>query len=202
MDVKTAFLNRELDKERDLYRLTHWLYHQIEWAQSVPSQTIHLWSQAIVKAVVLEAPRLNHLFRFWDDWGGPLCVHKRSKKSILILSLYVDDILLAGNEMSFIVTTREWLSSQFEIKDMGEANYVLGIKIVRDCSDKLLYLSQQTYIAKVLEHCYMNNAKPIDTPIEKGFPLTLNHCPKNEEKNNQMSKVLYVSSIGSLMYAI
>ena len=66
---------------------------------------------------------------------------KRSKKGILILSLYVDDILLAGNEMSSIVATREWLSSQFEIKDMGEANYVLGVKIVRNRSNKLLCLS-------------------------------------------------------------
>ena len=61
---------------------------------------------------------------------------KRSKKGILILSLYVNDMLLAGNEMSSIVATREWLSSQFEIKDIGEANYMLGVKIVRDRSKK------------------------------------------------------------------
>ena len=48
----------------------------------------------------------------------------------------------------------------------------------------------------------MSNAKPIDTPVEKGFSLTLNHCPKNEEEKNHMSKVLYASAIGSLMYAI
>ncbi|KAK2968233.1 hypothetical protein RJ640_027063 [Escallonia rubra] len=58
------------------------------------------------------------------------CVYvKRSKKNILILSLYVDDILLAGNDMSSIVATKQWLSSTFEMKDMGEANYVLGVKI-------------------------------------------------------------------------
>ena len=127
---------------------------------------------------------------------------KRSKKGILILSLYVNDILLAENEMSSIIATREWLSSQFEIKDMGEANYVLGVKIVKDRSKKLLCLSQQNYIAKVLEHFCMNNVKPIDTPIEKGFSLTLNHCPKNEEEKNQMSKVPYTSAIGSMMYAM
>ena len=60
------------------------------------------------------------------------CVYiKQFKKSILILSLYVDDILLAENDISVIVSTREWLSSQFEIKDMGKANYVLGVKIMR-----------------------------------------------------------------------
>ena len=70
---------------------------------------------------------------------------EQSTGSVLILYM-TDDILIAGNEMSSIVTTREWLSSQFEIKDMGEANYVLGVKIVRDWQKKLLCLSQQTYI--------------------------------------------------------
>ena len=45
---------------------------------------------------------------------------KRSRKSLLILSLYVDDILLAGNDMQMIITTKRWLSSIFEMKDMGE----------------------------------------------------------------------------------
>ena len=49
------------------------------------------------------------------------CVYvKWSRKSLLILSLYVDDILLAGNDMQMIVTTKRWLSSIFEMKDMGE----------------------------------------------------------------------------------
>ena len=102
--------------------------------------------------------------------------------------MYVDDILLVKNDTSVIVATREWLSSQFEIKDMGEANYVLGVKIVRDRSKKLLCLSQETYIKKVLERFHMHNSKPIDTPVDKGFHLILDHCPKNEEEKNKCSK--------------
>ena len=70
------------------------------------------------------------------------CVYvKRSKGSFIILSLYVDDILLAGNDMEMIIATKGWLSSNFEMKDMGEADYILGVKILRDCSKKLLSLS-------------------------------------------------------------
>ena len=70
------------------------------------------------------------------------CVYvKGSRKSLLILSLYVDDILLAGNDMKMIVTSKRWLSSIFEMKDMREANYVLGVKIFRGHSKKLLGLS-------------------------------------------------------------
>ena len=63
----------------------------------------------------------------------------------------MDDILLVGNDMKMIVTTKRWLASIFEMKDMGEANYVLGVKIFRDPSKKLLGLSQETYIKMILE---------------------------------------------------
>ena len=102
------------------------------------------------------------------------CVYlKHSKKSVLILSLYVDDILITGNYMDSIVATKKWLSSTFEIKDMGEAHFVLGIEIVRDRSKKLLGLSQETYIKKILERFHIENSKPIDTPVEKGSALCL-----------------------------
>ena len=76
---------------------------------------------------------------------------KQLGKSLLILFVYVDDILLVGNDMKMIVTTKMWLSSIFEMKDMGEANYVLGVKILRDCSKKLLGFSQKTYIKMILK---------------------------------------------------
>ena len=70
------------------------------------------------------------------------CVYiKRSGGSFLILSLYVDDILLTGNNTGFLVAIKEWLSSNFEMKDMGEANFILGVKIVRNRSKRLLALS-------------------------------------------------------------
>ena len=75
------------------------------------------------------------------------CVYiKRSNIGFIILSLYVDDILITRNDKKLIDVTKKWLSSKFEMKDMGEANYVLGIKIFRDRSKQLLGLSQETYI--------------------------------------------------------
>ena len=83
------------------------------------------------------------------------------------MSLYVDDILLAGNDMEMIIATKGWLSSNVKMKDMGEVDYILGVKILKDRSKKLLGLSQQTYIKKVLECFQMHNCKPIDTPVAK-----------------------------------
>ena len=116
--------------------------------------------------------------------------------------MYEDDILLVGNDMKMIVTTKRWLSSIFEMKDMGEANYVLGVKIFRDRSKKLLGLSQETYIKMILERFRMHNSKPIDTPIEKGHTLSLEDCPKSEKEKREMARVPYASAVGSLMYAM
>ena len=59
---------------------------------------------------------------------------KRSNNHFIILSLYVDDILIAGNYKKLIDMTKKWLSLNFKMNDMGEASYVLGVKILRDRS--------------------------------------------------------------------
>ena len=69
----------------------------------------------------------------------------------IIMSLCVDDILIAGNSKEYINEIKGWLSSNFEMKDMGEATYILGVKISRDRSKKLLSVSQEPYINKILE---------------------------------------------------
>ena len=99
---------------------------------------------------------------------------KWSNEDFLVLSLYVDDILLDGSDMELIVAFKGWLSSTFDMKDMGEANYVLRVKITRDHrSRRLLSMSQQTYISKILKRFCMHNSKPIDTPVDKGCALSL-----------------------------
>jgi hypothetical protein len=56
----------------------------------------------------------------------------------------VDDILLIGNDVQMLNSVKEYLNNNFSMKDMGEAAYILGIKIYRDRSRRLLVLSQST----------------------------------------------------------
>lgn len=118
------------------------------------------------------------------------------------MTLYVDDILIAGNDMEYVNEVKTWLSSQFEMKDMGNATYILGIKISRDRSRRLLYLSQENYINKVLERFGMHACKPSVTPISKGHALSNKMCPKTPEERERMTRVPYRNAIGSLMYAM
>ena len=63
---------------------------------------------------------------------------KKTAKGIIFLILYVDDILLGENNMEMIQTTKQWLFSIFKMKNMGEVMHVLGVKIIKSRSKRLL----------------------------------------------------------------
>jgi len=76
---------------------------------------------------------------------------KVSGSKVIFLILYIDDILLATNDLGLLHETKKFLSRNFEVKDMGEVSYVIGIEIFHNRSQGLLSLSQKTYINKILE---------------------------------------------------
>jgi len=94
-------------------------------------------------------------------------------KGIIFLTLYVDDILLVGNNLEMINATKQWLSSIFELKDMDEVRYVLGMKVIRNSPKKLLGMWQEAYIKRVFESFRMHYSKPVYTPVKKNRTLSL-----------------------------
>ena len=131
------------------------------------------------------------------------CIYlKCSNNSFIILSLYVDDILITGNSKEMINTTKKWLSSNFNMKDMGKVSYVLGVKIIRDLAKWLVDLTQENYIKKMLEHYHMQDCKPTNTYVDRSLSLSRDMFPKTLKEKEKMSKVPYASVVGSLMYAI
>ena len=69
--------------------------------------------------------------------------------SIAFLILYVDDILLIGNDIEFLDSIKGYLNKSFSMKDLGEAAYTLSIKIYIDTLDKIFSMS--TYLDKFLK---------------------------------------------------
>ena len=75
---------------------------------------------------------------------------------VAFLILYVDDILLIGNDIEFLDSIKGYLNKSSSMKDLGEAAYILGIKIYRYRSIRLIGLSQSTYLDKVLKEFKMD----------------------------------------------
>ena len=121
-------------------------------------------------------------FGFEQNLDEP-CVYKRHRdKVIMFLVLYVDDILFIGNDVGVISSVKVWFSSQFDMKDLGEANFILGIKLWRDRKNRMLGLSQVSYIDKVLEWFSMQNSKKGLLPFRHGVPLFDGQRPKTLEE--------------------
>ena len=87
------------------------------------------------------------------------------------------------------------------MKDLGEASYVLGIRIFRDRKNKMLALSQASYIAKILKKYGMQDSKK-GQPMRHGIALSKDMSPKTLEEVDSMRKIPYASAVGSLMYAM
>ena len=87
------------------------------------------------------------------------------------------------------------------MKDLGEASYVLGIKILRDGANGVLKLSQRTYIEKILKRFNTHNCSSTRAPIVKGDKFSKAQCSQNDDEREETSTIPYSSLVGSLMYA-
>ena len=86
------------------------------------------------------------------------------------------------------------------MKDLGEASYILGIKIYRDRSKKIFGLSQSTYIDTVLKRFSMKNFKKGYLPIGHRISLSKKDYPIIPQERERMSRVLYASTVSSIIY--
>ncbi|KAK9125539.1 hypothetical protein Scep_014385 [Stephania cephalantha] len=193
MDVKTAFLNGELDEEiymeqpegfimpgheNKVCRLRKSLYG----LKQAPKQ----WHQKFDQVVLAFGFKINE---------SDKCAYIKfdGKGNGVIICLYVDDMLIFGTDLEQVQLTKRFLSSQFEMKDMGQADVILGIQIVRD--EGSITLTQSHYIEKVLNRFNHLNCAPVSTPLDSSIELVKN-------TGNPVSQLEYSRLIGCLMYAM
>ena len=88
------------------------------------------------------------------------------------------------------------------MKDLSPTKQILGMEITCDRKNIRLWLSQESYIERILERLNMKEAKPITTPLGGHFKLKQRSCPSIEEKKKKMTAIPYSSAVESLMYAM
>ena len=201
MDVKTAFLNGNLAE--DVYMIQPEGFVDPKNAGKICKlqRSIYGLKQASRSWNI----RFDEVVKGFDFTKNEeeSCVYKKvSGSSVVFLILYVDDILLIGNNIPMLESVKTSLKNSFSMKDLGEAAYILGIKIYRDRSRRLIGLSQDTYIDKVLKRFSMEEAKKGFLPMSHGIHLSKTQCPSTADERDRMSRVPYASAIGSIMYAM
>ena len=88
------------------------------------------------------------------------------------------------------------------MKDLGAANKILGMEIIRDRGGSELWLSQKSYVEDVLKRFDMRKCNPVSTPLANHVELSLEHCAKTDVELSTMSKIPYASAVGCLMHAM
>ncbi|KAK1618809.1 hypothetical protein QYE76_024326, partial [Lolium multiflorum] len=195
MDVKTAFLNGDIEEE--LYMVQPKGFVDPKNADKVCKlqrsiyglkQASRSWNRRFDKVI--------------KDFGfiqchGEACIYKKvSGSSVAFLILYVDDILLIGNDIELLSSVKGYLNNSFSMKDLGEASYILGIKIYRDRSRRLIGLD------KILKKFRMDESKKGFLPMLPGKVLSKTQGPATAEERERMSQIPYASAVGSIMYAM
>ena len=201
MDVKTAFLNGELEEDIYMQQPKGFIALSQEHMVCKLHRSIYGLKQAS-RSWNIRFDQVIKLYGFEKSPDEP-CVYKKIQGIVVVfLVLYVDDILLIGNSVKVLSDVKGYLKKQFDMKDLGEANYILGIKLLRDQKNKVLALSQASYIDKIVTRFGMENSKRGLLPFRHGIHLSKEQSPKTPEEKELMSKKPYASAVGSLMYAM
>ena len=131
---------------------------------------------------------------FTQTTGDP-CLYVSTEGEPFIVAVYVDDVLLAGKSDRRIKEVKCALSSQFNVKDMGELEYFLRVKVVQDIPGGTIWMGQPSYTKTVLREFSMVDAKAVKTPMNSNVKLS-----KATEKSRSVDVERYQSAVGKLLY--
>ena len=109
-----------------------------------------------------------------------------------MLFLYVDDMIIIGDDLNGIQELKDFFSQQFEMKDLEHFSYFLGLEITH--STNSLYITQAKYTSKLLSQAGLTDSKTINTPIELNAHLT------PSRGKSLFNPSLYRRLVGSLVY--
>jgi hypothetical protein len=123
--------------------------------------------------------------------GDHTLFYKRNMSKLTILIVYVDDIVITGDDDMGIENLKKQLTREFEVKDLGQLRYFLGIEV--SGSPKGIYLSQRKYVLDLLAETGMSGCRPASTPIEQNHKLS-------SESGETVDKEKYQRLVGRLIY--
>jgi hypothetical protein len=189
MDVKNAFLNGDLGEEvymqpppgynhppHKVCQLRRALYG----LKQAPRAWFAKFSSTIAQIGFVSSPYDSALFI------------RRSDAGLILLLLYVDDMIITGDDTVGIRNLQQFLSQQFEMKDLGSLSYFLGLEVSSDQNG--YYLSQAKYASDLLSRAGLTDCKVVDSPLETNVKL------RATDGELLYDATLYRQLVGSLIY--
>ena len=190
MDVKTAFLNGELNNLIYMKQPEAFVKKDQEGLVCKLKQSIHglkqsprCWNSAL--DVYLRS------IGFVQTKSDP-CIYVAEEGEPFIIAIYVDDILLAGQTDVCIAELKDALTNHFDIKNLGQVNSFCGVKIIQNLEK---WVGQPSYTESILKHFNMRDAKAAKTPVNSSLKLI-----KALDDSECMDQELYQSAVGKLLY--
>jgi hypothetical protein len=192
LDVKSAFLNGILEEE---------IY--VEQPQGFVVKGNESKVLRLRKALygLKQAPRAwySRIDQYFMDRGfrrsksePTLYIKTQGQYDTLIVSLYVDDLIYTGNNITLINGFKEDMMKTFEMTDLGLMNYFLGIEVKQE--EQGIFICQKKYTKALLDKFKMNDCKPVATP------LVTNEKLQKDDGSPEADATRYRSLIGSLLY--
>jgi hypothetical protein len=197
MDVTTAFLNGDLEKQVYME-----IPEGVENYENLRSKFVCKLEKALYGLKVspkrwFEKFRNTMIKIGFVGYEFQPCIFqwRKSEKFVLVL-LYVDDILIVGNSKERITQLKLSSAKEFEMTDMGHPDKFLGIEIIRDDLKNVMYLSQKKFIEKMLKRFDMYDCRPVATP------MVVNESGETIEKRVKLNlkEIPYRQAIGCLLY--
>jgi transposase InsO family protein len=201
MDVKTAFLNGDLDhdiymKQPEGYEVKGYEHLVCKLNKSLYGlkQAGRQWYEKIDS----ELRRMR-----FDRLATDNCIYiKQTNEYTIIIALYVDDLLILSNSMKELRIIKQQLAGSFEMKDLGEARFILGIKIDRNREKKTLSITQTEYVKNVIKNYGMEDSRRTTvTPMNPGMKFIKSGIVG--DTNSEVVNIKqYQAAVGAIMYAM
>jgi hypothetical protein len=194
VDIQAAFLNGPIEED---------VYIAPPEGMSVPEGSVLKLRKALYG--LKQAPRCFD--KVLDGWlksegfqpnsADPYLYSYSQGDVFMMLTVHVDDQLIAGNSRSALDAFKSRLNARFPCTDHGEVNYFLGMNIIRDRENRKLWISQEHYVEGVLERFDMSNSFKTKTPLPSSFKARA----ATDEEHAEVAHLPYPSIVGSIMYA-
>ena len=199
MDVKTAFLNGDLNE--DIYmnvpeglNVRPGLVCKLQKSLYGLKQSPRAWYEKLNSYLV------SIQFKRCKSDNAIYTLDKGSSRVIMVV--YVDDLLIVTGDKRLMSDIKTQLKAKFEMSDMGPVNTYLGIQISQCEKSGSITLNQESYFQNVLKKFKMNDCNIIGTPLDVNGKLTKEMCAKSDIEKSEVIHLPYQSLIGSLMYGM